>query len=43
MKFIKEADARAKEKEIKDKKTETIKREAVKKAWEIERKKKMKK
>ena len=42
MKFIKEADARAKEKELKDKKTEAIKKEAVKKAREIERKNKMK-
>ena len=43
MKFIKEADARAKEKELKDKKTEAIKKEAVKKARQIERKYKMKK
>ena len=43
MKFIKEADARAKEKELKDKKTETIKKEAVKKARALERKNKMKK
>ena len=43
MKFIKEADARAKEKELKDKKTKAIKKEAVKKAREIERKNKTKK
>ena len=43
MKFIKEADVRAKEKELKDKKTEAIKKEAVKKARQIERKNKTKK
>ena len=43
MKFIKEADARANEKELKDKKTEAIKKEAVKKARQIERQNKTKK
>ena len=44
MKYTKEADERAKEKELKDKKTENIKKEAVKQAWAAERKaKKMKK
>ena len=43
MKFIKEADARAKEKELRDKKTEAIKKEAVKKARQIERQNKTKK
>ena len=43
MKFIKEADARAKEKELKDKKTEAIKKKAVKKARQIERQNKTKK
>ena len=44
MKYIKEADERAKEKELKDKKTENIKKEAVKQARAAERKaKKMKK
>ena len=38
MKYIKEADERAKEKELKDKKTENIKKEAVKQAWAAERK-----
>ena len=38
MKYIKEADVRAKEKELKDKKTENIKKEAVKQAWAAERK-----
>ena len=42
MKFIKEADHRAKEKEIKDNKTENIKKEAVKQAWAAERKAKLK-
>ena len=45
MKYIKEADVRAKEKELKDKKTENIKKEAVKQARAAERKanRKMKK
>ena len=43
MKFIKEADARAKEKELRDKKTEAIKKKAVKKAQQIERQNKTKK
>ena len=44
MKYIKEADERAKEKELKDKKTENIRKEAVKQARHAERKaKKMKK
>ena len=38
MKYIKEADERAKEKELKDKKTENIKKEAVKQAQAAERK-----
>ena len=38
MKYIKEADEGAKEKELKDKKTENIKKEAVKQAWAAERK-----
>ena len=42
IKFIKEADHRVKEKEIKDKKTENIKKEAVKQAWTAERKAKLK-
>ena len=35
MKYIKEADERAKEKELKDKKTEYIKKEAVKQKHEL--------
>ena len=38
MKYIKEAIVRAKEKELKDKKTENIKKEAVKQARAAERK-----
>ena len=38
MKYIKEADERAKEKELKDKKTENIKNQAVKQAQAAERK-----
>ena len=42
MEFIKEVDARAKEKKEKDRKTDLVKKEAVRKLWSEERKAKTK-
>ena len=42
MEFIKEADARAKAKEEKDRKADLVKKEALKKLWNEERKAKTK-